>query len=222
MNEKAPVFYSSFIVLSSSFVLKSGNIIFPAASLGTAPARKACKLLPPRLARGSDESATKGKRLLQLRGRLLRALTILFCVCACAGPTAAQQTATNSATDTPAQTPYRVGEKLTYSVSFSTFASAAHVELLVAGRGTYFDRAGIELRAHVATVEAVRAAIYSINNDYVAYIDPKTGLPFHTQLIKSAPDPPPTVTSGSLATDSEIINAGTKSEDSAPATFDLL
>jgi hypothetical protein len=151
--------------------------------------------------------------------RLLRALTILFCFCASATPAAAQQAPNTSA---PAQTPYRVGEKLTYSVSFSTFAPAAHVELFVAGRGTYYNREGIELRAHVATVEAVRAAIYSINNDYVAYIDPRTGLPFHTQLIRSTPEPPSSITSGSLGTDSEIINAGTKSEDAAPTTFDLL
>ncbi|HEX8181081.1 MAG TPA: DUF3108 domain-containing protein [Pyrinomonadaceae bacterium] len=139
-----------------------------------------------------------------------------------AAGSAQQSAAGDAAAGAPGQSPYRVGEKLTYSVTFSTFAPAAHVELLIAGRGTYFNHEGVELRARVVTVEAVRAAIYSINNDYVAYVDPKTGLPFHTQLVKRSPDPPPTVTSGSLATDSEIIDASTKTEDSAPATFDLL
>ena len=49
------------------------------------------------------------------------------------------------------EAPYRIGERLTYNVSFSNFMSAGHVELFVAARGTFFGRDAIELRAHVAT-----------------------------------------------------------------------
>ncbi|MGH9942432.1 MAG: hypothetical protein ACRD9R_08760, partial [Pyrinomonadaceae bacterium] len=56
--------------------------------------------------------------------------------------------------------PYRDGERLTYSVSFSTFGSAAHVETLVAGRGVFAGREGIELRARVETVGVVSAALF--------------------------------------------------------------
>lgn len=79
--------------------------------------------------------------------------------------------------------PYRVGEHLTYNVSFSNFISAAHVELLIAERGTYAGREGLMLRAHVETTGVVNAALYSINNDYTTYIDPATGLPFRTQQV---------------------------------------
>ena len=79
--------------------------------------------------------------------------------------------------------PYQVGERLTYNVSFSSFATAAHVELLVASRSKFFDREGIELRAHVETVEVVSAALYSINTDFISYVDPNTGLPFRTQQV---------------------------------------
>ena len=79
--------------------------------------------------------------------------------------------------------PYRTGEKLTYNVSFSNFPTAGHIELMVWGRGTYFGRAGIELRARVETTGIVSAALYSINNNYFAYIDPATGLPFRTQQV---------------------------------------
>ncbi len=154
--------------------------------------------------------------------RLLPALTILFCLGACAAPLRAQQPTQTTAANVPAPTPYRVGERLTYAVTFSTFAPAAHVELYVAGRGTYFNREGVELRARVATVEAVRAALYSINNEYVAYVDPQTGLPFHTQVIKRSPAPPANVTSGSFSADAEIINAGTTDDNTAPITFDLI
>lgn len=79
--------------------------------------------------------------------------------------------------------PYQVGELLTYNVAFSNFVDAAHVEMLVAERGTFFTRDGLQLRAHVETTGVVNAALYSINNDYVSYIDPSSGLPFRIQQV---------------------------------------
>ncbi len=77
--------------------------------------------------------------------------------------------------------PYQVGERLTFNVSFSNFVSAAHIELLVAARGTFFGREGIQLRGHVETTGVVNAALFAINNDYITYVDPATGAPFHVQ-----------------------------------------
>lgn len=76
---------------------------------------------------------------------------------------------------------YRVGERLTYNVSYSQFTTAAHVELSVVGTGVYDGRNGVELRAHVETLGIVGAAMYSINNDYISVVDPSTGLPFRSQ-----------------------------------------
>jgi hypothetical protein len=78
---------------------------------------------------------------------------------------------------------YRVGERLTYDVSFAHFVSAAHVELLVAGRGKYFDREGIELRAHVETIGVVNVALLALNNDYTTYVDAGTGMPYRSQQV---------------------------------------
>ncbi|MGH9871698.1 MAG: DUF3108 domain-containing protein [Pyrinomonadaceae bacterium] len=77
--------------------------------------------------------------------------------------------------------PYRVGERLTYNVSFSSFISAAHIELLVAARGTFFGREGIQLKGHVETNGMVNAALFAINNDYITYVDPVNGLPYYGQ-----------------------------------------
>lgn len=77
---------------------------------------------------------------------------------------------------------YRTGERITYNVSFATFPVAAFVELNVAGRGTSGGREGIELRGRVETSGVVNAALYAINNNYVSYIDPATGLPFRTEV----------------------------------------
>lgn len=77
--------------------------------------------------------------------------------------------------------PYRVGEQLTYTVSFSNFPTAAHIQMFVAGRGRLQGREGVELRAHVETIGVVSAALYALNNDYVTLVDPTTGLPYRTQ-----------------------------------------
>lgn len=93
------------------------------------------------------------------------------------------QTSTDLASQPFSPAPYRVGERLTFNVSFSNFISAAHVELLVGARGTFFDREGIQLKGHVETTGLVNAALFAINNDYVSYVDPESGLPFHAQQI---------------------------------------
>ncbi len=97
-------------------------------------------------------------------------------------PSSAQST-TNVVSQPFSPAPYRVGERLTFNVSFSNFISAAHVELLVAARGTFFEREGIQLKGHVETTGVVNAALFAINNDYISYVDPTTGLPFHGQQI---------------------------------------
>jgi len=97
-------------------------------------------------------------------------------------PSSAQST-TNVVSQPFSPAPYKVGERLTFNVSFSNFISAAHVELLVAAHGTFFGREGIQLKGHVETTGIVNAALFAINNDYITYVDPATGLPFHGQQI---------------------------------------
>ena len=79
--------------------------------------------------------------------------------------------------------PYKVGEHLTYDVSFSNFMSIAHVDLQVVSRGIFSGRDSIQLRAHAQTSGVVNVALFSINNDYTTYVDPESGLPFHSQEI---------------------------------------
>ncbi len=98
--------------------------------------------------------------------------------------TAAGQSESNGTTVPLSKAPYRVGERLTYNVSFANFPTAAHIELWIAGHGVYFNRTGIHLRAHVETVGVVNAALFSVNNDYLAYIDPETGQPYRTQQFR--------------------------------------
>src|SRR5437879_6480133 len=120
---------------------------------------------------------SKVRRILNFSRKFagLAALAFLFI------STPAQQTETATLPFNAAA--YRVGERLTYDVSFAQFVSAAHVELFVAGRGKYFDREGIQLRAHVETSGVVNVALLGINNDYTTFIDVASGLPYRSQQV---------------------------------------
>jgi hypothetical protein len=100
-------------------------------------------------------------------------------LCLCAG--ALGQVRTDAAGAPRSQAPYRVGERLTYTVAFSSFPTAAHVETRVAARGQLYGREGIELRAHVETIGVVSAALYALNNTYATFVDSATGLPYRAQ-----------------------------------------
>src|SRR5262249_43430761 len=78
---------------------------------------------------------------------------------------------------------YRVGERLTYDVSFSHFVSAAHVELLVAARGNFFAHESIQLKAHIETNGVINVALLSLNKDYTTYVYPDNGVPFRAQQV---------------------------------------
>ncbi len=78
---------------------------------------------------------------------------------------------------------YRAGERLSYNVSYSQFVSAAHVETLVVGRGNFFERDGIQLKAHVETTGVVNVALLSLNNDYTTYVFAESGLPYRSQQV---------------------------------------
>ena len=118
------------------------------------------------------------------------------------------------------QSPYQVGERLTYNVSYSAFPSAAHAEFQIVSRGNFFGRDAYQVRAHVQTTELVNVALFALNNEYLTYIDPTTGLPFHSEE---------TVRDAIKSTDSaQDINqpAGTEAippkEKPVPGTYDLL
>ena len=123
-----------------------------------------------------------------LKPPLIFTLTILFL--AFVFPAYAQEQ-DGLAQNSFSQSPYHVGERLTYNVSFSNFPDAAHVEVEVMSRGMHFGREAIQLRAHVETNGVINVALFAINNDYVTYVDPATGLPFRSEesardAIKSA------------------------------------
>jgi hypothetical protein len=115
-----------------------------------------------------------------LKLRLISSLPILLF--ALSFPVLAQEN--NGAASAPfSQAPYRIGEHLTYNVSFSNFSSVAYVDLQVVSRGMFAGRDAIQLRGHAQTSGVVNVALFSLNNDYTTYVDPETGIPFQSQVV---------------------------------------
>ena len=117
--------------------------------------------------------------------------------------------------------PYQVGERLTYNVSFSNFISAAHVEILVAARGMFFGREGVQLKGHVETNGIINAALFAINNDYVTYVDPQSGLPYRAQqTIRESARTADTESDFNQPAGTVAIPA--KTSEAFPGTYDLI
>ncbi len=110
---------------------------------------------------------------------LLTAALAALCLCAAARGQQQGRVDVNAAPFS--QAPYAVGERLTYTVSFSNFPTAAHIEMQVTERGPLYGREGVELRARVETIGVVAAALYALNNTYATFVDPSDGRPYRAQ-----------------------------------------
>ena len=134
----------------------------------------------------ADSSTICCDLILNYDSKMTQRLKLVACLLLVFGALAlpsSAQSVTDGVPQPSLPAPYRLGERLTFNVSFSNFISAAHIELLVAGRGSFFGRDSIQLKGHVETTGVVNAALYAINNDYVTYIDAANGLPFRGQQV---------------------------------------
>jgi len=77
--------------------------------------------------------------------------------------------------------PFQIGERLSFNVSWSNFVTAARLELEVADRGAFFGQDGYQLRAKVETIGYVRSIFTDLDNQYTAYVDAKTTLPYRAE-----------------------------------------
>ncbi|MBP6004877.1 MAG: DUF3108 domain-containing protein [Pyrinomonadaceae bacterium] len=72
---------------------------------------------------------------------------------------------------------FRIGEKLSYSVSFEKFQNAAYLETYVASAGKLGGKNVVELRGRLKTFELVSAAFSTIDENRTVFVDPDTGIP---------------------------------------------
>lgn len=76
---------------------------------------------------------------------------------------------------------FRIGERLTYSVSLDKFRNVAYAELYVVSTGKIAGRDAVELRSRIKTLDFASAAFYLIDEERTTYAAADTGLPLVVQ-----------------------------------------
>src|SRR5688572_29701819 len=112
-------------------------------------------------------------------------LLVAVVVVLCAGLLHAQ-TPQTVAQPSAASGSFRIGERLTYSVSMGRFRNAGYAEMHVVSAGQLGDKGAIELRAKFKTLELASAAFYLIDETRTTLASPVTGLPLQTTINQFA------------------------------------
>ena len=82
-------------------------------------------------------------------------------------------------------TPFRIGERLTYNISFEKFNNAAYAEIYAVSRGKLGEKDAVELRSKIKTTELV-SAFYLIDETRTTYASSDSGLPLYIRKISNA------------------------------------
>lgn len=135
-------------------------------------------------------------------------------------------TATTPVSNSPAGANFdgstlRVGERLSYNVTFSEFAVAGRIEMEIVGQGNFFGQDGVQIRTKAESLGQVRSLFGDIDHQYTAYVNPRTAIPY--RVVSS-------VRQGKTQTDDTVIfdqskGQATFSDDSSTSisqgAFDL-
>lgn len=76
---------------------------------------------------------------------------------------------------------FPVGERLTYTITWTQHLVVGEMTLSVKARGLLFDRAGVHLELRASTVGPVRALVKTLEERWASYVDPETWLPYRVE-----------------------------------------
>lgn len=89
---------------------------------------------------------------------------------------------------------FRIGEKLSYNISFGKFTDGGYAEMYVVSRGKLGGRDVVEIRSKTKTQGLVSASFFMIDEHRVVFADPDTGLPvFVKRTANDGPLPKETI-----------------------------
>jgi hypothetical protein len=80
--------------------------------------------------------------------------------------------------------PFRVGERLSYNVSFGKITDAAYAEIFVVSRGKLAGKDAVELQGKFKTTNLV-SAFYLLDEIRLSYASVETGLPLYTKVVSN-------------------------------------
>lgn len=78
---------------------------------------------------------------------------------------------------------YKIGERLTYNISFDKFENAAYAEIYVESRGKLEGKDAIELSAKLKSFNLVSAAFYLFDESRSTFVNEQSGLPLYVRNI---------------------------------------
>jgi len=81
--------------------------------------------------------------------------------------------------------PFRIGERLTYNISFENIDNAAYAEIYAVSRGKLGEKDAVELRSKIKTNEIV-SAFYPMDETRTTYAASDSGLPLYIRKISNA------------------------------------
>jgi hypothetical protein len=103
-----------------------------------------------------------------------------------------------SSTSSP--TAFRVGERITYTLSLGGFRDVGYAEIHVASRGALSGRDAIELRSKFRTLNLFSAAFYEADEARTVFVDPVSGAPLYAKRTRN-PDGLPSETTNDFTKD---------------------
>lgn len=112
--------------------------------------------------------------------RILLFLTVLFSFLTILSFVSAQES-TEIPTENAQLTSFRVGEKLTYNITFGKFVNAGYAEVFIASSGKIGDKNAVEIRSKLRTDDLVSAAFYLIDKTRKTFAAAETGLPLYVK-----------------------------------------
>lgn len=92
-------------------------------------------------------------------------------------PTSLQPSPTTTQVNSRDGAAFIVGERLVYNVSWSSFPSAARIEMEVAGQGQFYGQESYQLRSKVETLGQVRSLFGDVDNQYTSYVSLSNAVP---------------------------------------------
>ncbi|MDQ6788291.1 MAG: DUF3108 domain-containing protein [Acidobacteriota bacterium] len=81
---------------------------------------------------------------------------------------------------------FRVGERLTYNVSFRNISNAAYAEIYVVSRGKLGEKDAVEVQSKIKTIDLVSSAFYSLDEKRTTYASAENNLPLYIRKTSNA------------------------------------
>lgn len=91
----------------------------------------------------------------------------------------------NQIVSSQTKSPYKIGERLTYNISFENFENAAYAEIYVVSRGKLQGKDTVELSAKLKSVDLLSAAFYLFDDIRSTFVSSQTGLPFYVRTTSN-------------------------------------